>query len=73
MQPIVLIRRVVGDAIAALVGDILPPLPPRPVPYRSRPGGLGPNQLQWCRDNIPSFAACERQAVLSQKGMTNGK
>lgn len=27
---------------------------------------LGPNQLQWCRENIPSFETCERQAIESE-------
>jgi len=63
------IKRLFGDLAAIITGDLFPPmapLPPRPVPYRSRPGGLTERQLQWCRDNIAFFATCERQAAASK-------
>lgn len=71
MQPLIFFRRIVGDAIAAIIGDVLPALPVRPVNYRSRPGGLGPNQLAWCRAHLMGFAVMEKQVLQSQKGIDN--
>jgi hypothetical protein len=30
-----------------------------------RPSDLGPNQLQWCRDNLANFAKYEGQALAA--------
>ena len=38
-------------------------------PLLVSPKGLGPKQLQWCRDNLGNFAKYEAQ-VLASKGET---
>lgn len=32
----------------------------------ARPSDLGPNQLQWCRDNLTNFAKYEAQAKAAR-------
>lgn len=38
-----------------------------PAVPKQRTGGLGPNQLQWCREHLGVFATCERQALEAER------
>lgn len=61
------LARIKGDKVPVLqVESAVAPETVEPVKATARQGGLGPNQLAWCREKLGVFATCERQAIEAE-------